>query len=315
MRPMRATAVRTRNLTKRYGERAAVDGLDMTLPSGAITGFVGPNGAGKTTTIRMLLGLIRPTEGDGEVLGRPLVEAAEYLPQVGAMIEGPAFYPTLTGRRNLEVLARLGGIGPAKIDEVLELVDLSDRADDPYRSYSLGMKQRLGIAAALLPDPALLILDEPTNGLDPAGIRDTRALLRRLSDGGMTVVVSSHLLSEIQQMSDHLVMIQRGALVFEGGVEELIDRQPTEVVARPEFPDDVPALVLLCERAGYRVEARDGSVRVTAPTSWSPELNRRAMAAQITLASLSIEQVSLEEAFLAITEPTNGLRTAREVRS
>ncbi len=295
------TAVRTQGLTKRYGERLAVDGLDMVLPAGAITGFVGPNGSGKTTTIRMLLGLIRPTAGDGEVLGRPLAEAADYLAEVGAMIEGPAFYPTLSGRRNLEVLAQLAGIDRRRIDEVLELVDLDDRAADLYRSYSLGMKQRLGIAAAMLPTPKLLILDEPTNGLDPAGIREMRELLRRLSDEGATVFVSSHLLSEIQQMSDHLVMIQTGRLVFEGAVEELLDRQPSELVARPEFPDDLPTLVTLCERAGYRAEIRNGTIRVTAPSDWAPELNRRSMAAQVTLASLGVEQVSLEDAFFAIT--------------
>ena len=217
-----AHAVVTRGLTKRFGKRLAVDGLDLLIPAGSITGFVGQNGAGKTTTIRMLLGLIRPSAGTGTVLGHPLGHAREY-PRVGrALIEGPTFYPTLSGRENLLVLARLGGIVNRRVDEVLERVGLGPRALDPFRTYSLGMRQRLGIGAVLLPKPELLVLDEPTNGLDPHGIAEIRAMLRSFADEGMTVFVSSHLLAEIQQICEHLVVIDAGRLLFQGGVAELL---------------------------------------------------------------------------------------------
>jgi ABC-2 type transport system ATP-binding protein len=207
-------AVTASGLTKRYGGRVAVDRVDFELPAGVVSGFVGPNGAGKTTTIRMLLGLIRPSEGAAKVLGQAISDPTKYLPRVGALIEAPAFYPTLSGRRNLEVLTRLARLNRSRIAEVLELVGLSDRGNDLVRSYSLGMKQRLGVAAALLREPELVILDEPANGLDPAGIREIRLLLRGLADRGITVFVSSHLLAEIQTICDHLVMIDRGRIVF-----------------------------------------------------------------------------------------------------
>jgi len=168
--------VETRGLTKRYGSRTVVDALDMQIPAGVVAGFIGPNGAGKTTTLRMLLGLVRPSGGSGQVFGRPLDTPAGYLPRVGALIESPAFYRELSGERNLAVQAALGGHNMTRVPVVLERVGLADRGGDRYRTYSLGMKQRLGIAGALLGDPRLLILDEPTNGLDPAGIRDMRSL-------------------------------------------------------------------------------------------------------------------------------------------
>jgi len=197
--------VETRGLTKRYGSRTVVDALDMQIPLGVVAGFIGPNGAGKTTTLRMLLGLVRPSAGDGRVFSLPLHSPASYLPRVGALIESPAFYPGLTGQRNLAVQATLGGHPLARVPVVLERVGLADRGGDRYRTYSLGMKQRLGIAGALLGDPSLLILDEPTNGLDPAGIRDMRALVRSLAQDGPTVLISSHLLAEVQQVCDWLV--------------------------------------------------------------------------------------------------------------
>jgi ABC-2 type transport system ATP-binding protein len=297
-------AVRTAALTKRYGGRAVVDGLDLALPAGVVSGFAGPNGAGKTTTLRMLLGLVRPTEGSGEVLGAPISRPAAYLPKVGAMIEGPAFYAALSARRNLAALARLSGQSKRRIDTVLERVGLSDRADDAVRSYSLGMKQRLGIAAALLGDPELLVLDEPTNGLDPAGIRATRALLRRLADEGTTVFVSSHLLDEIQHICDHIVLIKSGRLVFQGCVDELLGTQRHELVARPEDPRSTGALVALCEAAGLAAHVRDDTVHVIAPESCAGELNRRAMACGITLVALGTNQSRLEDAFFRVTERT-----------
>jgi ABC-2 type transport system ATP-binding protein len=295
-------AVRTTALTKRYKQRLAVDGVDIELPVGVVSGFVGPNGAGKTTTIQLLLGLCRPTSGTAEVLGRPISDPASYLGRVGALIEAPSFYPSLSGRRNLEVLARLGRIDSTRIAEVLELVELSDRADDFVRAYSLGMKQRLGVAAALLPNPELCILDEPTNGLDPAGIREMRSVIRGLADRGITVFVSSHLLGEIEAICDHLVMIDSGRIVFQGGVDKLIGAQQSEIVATPEHPADAPALAALCVAAGRpaRVDGRD--VRVHAPQDWAPELNRQAMAAGITLRGLAVVRASLEEAYFAITE-------------
>jgi ABC-2 type transport system ATP-binding protein len=226
-------AVAARRLTKRYGERMAVDRADFELPRGVVSGFVGPNGAGKTTTIQMLLGLVRPTAGSAEVLGSPVGHPPGYLGRVGALIEAPSFYPTLSGRRNLQVLARLGGIARSRIEEVLALVELSDRADDRIHSYSLGMRQRLGVAAALLPEPEFVILDEPTNELDPPGIREMRALLRGLARRGITVFVSSHLLAEIEAICEHLVLITRGRIVFQGAVGELLAVRRAELLATP----------------------------------------------------------------------------------
>jgi ABC-2 type transport system ATP-binding protein len=202
--------ITTRGLGKRYGHRDAVRNLDIAIPRGVVAGFVGPNGAGKTTTIRMLLGLVRPTTGSAQVLGSPISRPREYLPRVGALIESPAFYPSLSGRANLQVLASLGGISKKRISPLLDLVGLAGRDRDRVSQYSLGMKQRLGIAAALLPEPELLILDEPSNGLDPPGIVEMRSLMRRLRDEGTTVFVSSHMLGEVQQVADWLVVLKDG---------------------------------------------------------------------------------------------------------
>ncbi len=209
-KPSAQLAVSTNGLTKRFGDRTVVDRVDLAIPAGSVCGFVGPNGAGKTTTIRMLLGLIRPTAGGGSILGGSLAEPPTYLRKVGALIEAPAFYPQLSGQDNLRALARLGQLNLKTVAPALARAGLTARAGDKYRSYSLGMKQRLGIAAALLPDPELLILDEPTNGLDPAGIVEMRGLIRSFADDGMTVLVSSHLISEIEQICDYVVMIRAG---------------------------------------------------------------------------------------------------------
>jgi ABC-2 type transport system ATP-binding protein len=281
-----------------------------------VCGFVGPNGAGKTTTIQLLLGLISPTSGTAQVLGHPISKPATYLPHVGALIESPSFYPTLSGARNLEVLTRLGGLPRARIAEVLSQVGLSERAGELVRSYSLGMKQRLGVAAALLPTPKLVILDEPTNGLDPAGIREMRALMRGLADRGITVFVSSHLLAEIEAICDHLVMIDSGRIVFQGSMAELLDAQRSELVATPEFERDLDALVKLCVAAGHEARIEGDSVRAVAGDDWSAELNRQAMAAGITLRGLRSTRASLEEAFFAITggEASGGLGSIRDER-
>jgi ABC-2 type transport system ATP-binding protein len=284
----------------------AVAGIDLDVPRAAICGFVGPNGAGKTTTIRMLLGLVRPSAGSGSVLGLPLTHPSQYLDRVGALIEAPAFYPTLSGRANLVTLAHLGGIDRGRVDELLDQVGLLERGGDSYRSYSLGMKQRLGIAAALLPKPELLILDEPANGLDPAGILEVRRLLRRLADDGLTIFVSSHLLAEIEHICDHLVMIQAGKLLFQGHVSELLAAQAGQLVARPERADQLEALATLVRDTGRTVTIDGDSVSVVADGSWAAELNRLAMGAGITLVHLSEHRASLEEAFFQMVGTETG---------
>lgn len=219
-----AWAIETQSLHKRFGKRTAVDGLTISVPTGTITGFIGPNGAGKTTTIRLLLGLVRPDAGSATILGHPLTNVLGYLPRVGALIEAPAFYPSLSARTNLDVLARLGGYSSSRVREVLDLVELSERARDRVSGYSLGMKQRLGVAVALLPDPDLLILDEPANGLDPLGIIATRNLLRRLREQGKTIFLSSHLLGELEQVADWLVMLHQGKALYNGPAHAFLDQ-------------------------------------------------------------------------------------------
>jgi ABC-2 type transport system ATP-binding protein len=296
-------AVEVEALTKLYGPRPALNGLSFALPLGSLCGLAGPNGAGKTTALRVLLGMVRPTGGAAKVLGHSIAHPERYLARVGALIEGPGFHPALTGRRNLQVLARLGGVAGSVVDSVLDQVGLAGRAGDRYGSYSLGMKQRLGIAAALLRRPELLVLDEPMNGLDPAGMREIRALLRELVVSGVTVLVSSHLLTELEQICDHLVVIRAGQLVFEGSVDELLGaaRQPA-LVARAEVVFDTPRLVELCAAAGYPASVADGCVHICAPAAWAGELNRRAMRDGITLVRLGTTQRGLEDAFLDLTE-------------
>jgi ABC-2 type transport system ATP-binding protein len=295
-------AVTTTGLTKRYGHRAVVDSIDLEIPRGIISGFVGPNGAGKTTTLRMLLGLVRPSAGTGEVLGHSIAHPARYLSRVGSLIEAPAFYPGLSGRRNLEILAALGRHDMHRVDILLGQVGLGDRGGDRFKNYSLGMKQRLGIAAALLPSPDLLVLDEPTNGLDPAGIREVRGLLRELADDGLTVLVSSHLLGEIQTICDHLVVIDNGKLRFQGSIDGLLSAQTAEVVAVPEHAGDLQRLAEICTQAGHTARIDADAVHAPAPETWAPELNRLAMQQGITLAALAVNRGTLEDAFFAMTD-------------
>jgi ABC-2 type transport system ATP-binding protein len=294
-------AIQTAGLTKTYGARRAVDAADLAIPAGMITGFVGPNGAGKTTTLRMLLGLIRPTAGTGTVLDGTITHPEQYMDRVGALIEGPAFHPQLSGRRNLEALAVLGGIPQRRVAEVLEMVELTDRSGDLYRAYSLGMKQRLGVAAALLPNPELLVLDEPVNGLDPAGIIETRALLRRLREQGITVFVSSHLLTELEQVADWIVLIQDGRIRFQGAMGELLASSRTSLVLVPENLDDLDSLATIARNAGHAVELDGRSVRVADGQNAAAEMNRVAMRAGITLVQIAVERSSLEDTFLAMT--------------
>lgn len=218
----------------RGANTVAVDGLDLHVEAGGVFGFLGPNGSGKTTTIRCLLGLVTPSQGSCRMFGKDCAsELSEVIGAVGSIVESPALFPSFSARRNLELLAGMDGIPASRIDEVLETVDLSERSRDLVKHYSLGMRQRLAIAAALLKDPQLLILDEPANGLDPAGIREVRSLLRRLGSEGRTVFVSSHILSEVQQTCDRVAILSRGRCVASGSVNEVIARgRPTSLLVR-----------------------------------------------------------------------------------
>jgi ABC-2 type transport system ATP-binding protein len=299
-------AVSVDNLTKRFGSRTAVDRLTLEIPTGVVAGFIGPNGAGKTTTMAMLLGLIAPTAGGGTVLGEPLGEPAAYLGRVGALIESPALWPSLTGTQNLEVVAALGGHEPDGIAGILDLVRLRDRADDRFGEYSLGMKQRLGIAAALLGDPQLLILDEPTNGLDPAGINEMRQLIASVARDDRTVLVSSHILAELEQVCDWLVVIDHGSLVYEGPADGFLDQAETVVLIAPESDADLDRLGLLVRAEGYDVVSDSTALLVpvgaAVPRAIAAALNRLAMDHGIVLAELHLRRPTLESHYLATVE-------------
>jgi ABC-2 type transport system ATP-binding protein len=302
-RPPGQLAVSTAGLTKRFGNRTVVDDVALAIPSGSVCGFVGPNGAGKTTTIRMLLGLVRPTAGSGTILGGSLAEPASYLHKVGALIESPAFYPQLSGRDNLKARARLGRLPLTAVDPALERSGLIARAGDKYRSYSLGMKQRLGIAAAMLAGPELLILDEPANGLDPGGIVEMRGLIRSFTEDGITVLVSSHLISEIEQICDYVVMIRAGRLVHQGSVGELRAAQQPDFLIAPEHDTDLGRLVELLKRTECTVtpSPAGASVLVETHSLGAADLNRLAAGGGITLRQLTERTRSLERAFFALT--------------
>ncbi|MGF7238076.1 MAG: ATP-binding cassette domain-containing protein [Frankia sp.] len=310
-RPDPPPAVDVTGLTKRYGRRTVLDGLHLRIPDGAVCGFVGPNGAGKTTTLRILLGLVRPSAGDGTVLGEPLNAPRRYLPRVGALIESPAFYPSLSGERNLAALAVLGGHDPALVPATLARVGLAERGDDQYRRYSLGMKQRLGIGAALLGDPDLLILDEPTNGLDPSGIRQMRDLLRSLAHAdGPTVLVSSHLLAEMEQICDWLVVVERGRLAYSGPADGLMGNAAPTFLLRAERPDHLPLLGRLATDLGASVEADGARLRLRVADDVQAEdartlvgeLNREAHRLGITLVEIAPVRASLEERYSGLVE-------------
>jgi ABC-type multidrug transport system ATPase subunit len=291
--------IETRDLSKRYGERIlAVDRLVMRVRRGEVYGFLGPNGAGKTTTLRMLVGLIRPTSGSAFVLGAA-PGSPESLVRVGALIETPTFYPFLSGRDNLRVLARHAGTPEARIELVLEEVDLATRASDRFGTYSLGMKQRLGIAAALLKDPELLILDEPTNGMDPAGMAEMRSFIRDLGRERRTVLLSSHLMTEVEQICDRVGVISQGQLVGEGTVDELRGRESLWVRAEPPAEAE---RVLGTLQAVEQVARIDGGLRIAADPAAAPAINRALVEAGISVAELRPERASLEKVFLALTQ-------------
>ena len=304
--PTRPAAVTVHGLTKRYGSRAAVDDLTLEIPAGVVAGFIGPNGAGKTTTMGMLLGLLTPTSGSGTVLGHPLDDPGSYLGRVGALVEGPALWPALTGEENLKVLATLGGYDRGRIPQVLDLVGLGARAGDRFGEYSLGMKQRLGIAAALLGDPELLVLDEPANGLDPVGINEMRRLIGEIGDGRRTVLVSSHILSELEQVCDWLVVIDRGALVYAGPATGFLSQGAPVVAAAPHEARDLDRLARLVRAEGLDLDPDGGTLLVHVggrdPAALAASLNRAAMDEGIVLAELHIRRPTLESHYLATVE-------------
>jgi ABC-2 type transport system ATP-binding protein len=291
--------VETRGLTKRYGERiVAVDRLALRIRRGEVYGFLGPNGAGKTTTLRMLLGLVRPTSGDAMVLGAE-PGSPEALARTGALVETPTFYPFLSGRDNLRVLALHAGVPEARIGPALEAVELSARGGDRFQAYSLGMKQRLGIAAALIKDPDFLILDEPTNGMDPAGMAEMRTFIRSLGRGKRTVLLSSHLMTEVEQVCDRVGVISRGRLVSEGTVDELRGRESLWVRAEPL--EDAERVVRAL-RGIDEVARVDGGLRVAADSTAAPAIARALVEAGVALGELRPDRASLEKVFLELTD-------------
>ena len=301
------TALAVRGLRKRYGAIDAVDGLDLAVHRGELYGVLGPNGAGKTTTIRMALGLIMPTAGEVEVLGERVAPGAPPpLERVGALVEEPAFWRFLSGRRNLEYLARAGGSGVdtrarlGRVDDVLARVGLTEAADKKVKAYSQGMRQRLGIALALLGRPELLMLDEPTNGLDPTGMREVRGLLRELANGGTTVFVSSHLLSEVEAVCDRVGVMARGRLVAEGDPGTLRGAAERH---RVEVDDPERAMRILRTMTGITAELVAGGVRVRAVDGATPaDVNDALVRAGVRVSALVPERDTLEDVFFTLVE-------------
>jgi len=297
-----APPVEVRGLVKRYGDLVAVAGVDLTVLPGDVFGYLGPNGAGKTTSLRMMLGLIRPSEGSVRLFGRDPQAGVAALDGVAGFVEAPRFYPYLTGRRNLDLCAALDGDGAAgRVDEVLDVVELSDRAKDRVGGYSHGMRQRLGIAAALLRDPKLLLLDEPATGLDPAGMRDMRALIRRLADEGMTVVLSSHLLAEVEELCNRVAIVRSGSIVYEGHISEL--KRTAASAWRLRTTDDVRALeVCRAQRGIAEPRIESGEIHFTADEEAVPELSVAGVAAGTRIRALAPQTVTLEDLFFSLTE-------------
>lgn len=295
-----SAVLEVRGLTKRYGSFAAANDVSFRVYRGDVFGFLGPNGAGKSTTIGMLLGLIKPTAGEISLFGLPPSRHSEGLANVGGIIEAPAFYPYLSGRDNLRALAHLRpGTTRQRIDEVLDLVGLGEAATKKFGKYSLGMKQRLGIAWTLLHDPDLLILDEPTNGLDPAGMLEVRHLILSLAEQGKTIFVSSHLLHEIEQVCDRVAVIRRGEVIIEGDVDELLSQTERLIIRTPQLRD---AAALLRGLPGVRdIEAADDLLRVDAPEVRPATLNAELVRAGIEVDELRRERATLESTFLEVT--------------
>jgi ABC-2 type transport system ATP-binding protein len=297
-----APPLEARGLVKRYGELIAVDHVDLTVERGDVFGYLGPNGAGKTTSLRMLLGLIRPTEGSSRLFGRdPQVDGARALDGVAGFVEGPRFYPYLPARKNLRLLADLdGGASASRIDEVLELVELTDRAKDRVGGYSHGMRQRLGIAASLLRDPQLLLLDEPATGLDPAGMRDMRELVKRLASEGITILLSSHILAEVEELCNRVAIIRKGRIIYEGRLDALLESAGGEY--RLVTADQERARALLLAHGIDAVELVQGELRFRAEAPDVESLTIALGKAGVGISSLVPHAATLEELFLGMTE-------------
>ena len=285
-------------LTKHYGKTiTAVDALDLEVHRGEVFGFLGPNGAGKTTTLRMLLGLIRPSSGSAQVVGHPPGEPAG-LARIGSLVESPAFYPYLSGRQNLKVVADYAGLPHTRVDAALDEVELLSRAKDRFATYSMGMKQRLAVAAALIKEPELMILDEPTNGLDPQGVVEMRNLIRRLGTGSRTVLLSSHLLNEVEQTCDRVAIIRKGKLVVQGRVDELRGQATLIIKATPADAARRSLVQMLGQAA---VAGVDGTLRLSVSPDRAADINAALVSAGIRVSELRPAERTLEEVFLSLT--------------
>ena len=315
---MSTAPIEARGLVKRYGELVAVDHVDLTVEAGDVYGYLGPNGAGKTTSLRMLLGLIRPDAGTARLFGRdPLVEGVRALDGVAGFVEAPRFYPYLSGRRNLELVAALDGDGAAgRIGAALDTVDLADRARDRVGGYSHGMRQRLGIAGALLRAPRLLLLDEPTTGLDPAGMRDMRALIRRLAADGITVLLSSHLMGEVEELCDRVAIVRAGQVVHEGALDALMAGAAGRYELRTT-DDDRALAIARHERGIDRLEAGEHGLGFSGDADAAARLSIALGEAGVGLHLLAPRAATLEELFFRMTEgePEAPVLPARETRT
>jgi ABC-2 type transport system ATP-binding protein len=300
--PIGPLPVEARGLVKRYGDIVAVDHVDLSVERGDVFGYLGPNGAGKTTSLRMLLGLIRPTAGAARLFGRdPIVDGARALDGVAGFVEGPRFYPYLSGRRNLRLLGDLdGGVPAARIDEVLDVVELRDRAKDRVGGYSHGMRQRLGIAGALLRDPKLLLLDEPATGLDPGGMRDMRELIKRLAADGITILLSSHILAEVEELCNRVAIIRTGRIIYEGRLDELLESAGGGYLLRASDPERARAVLLAHGIDGVQLVERE--LRFQADAAAVEAATVALGKAGIGISLLAPHTATLEELFLGMTE-------------
>ncbi len=292
------------NLTKKFGDFTAVNDLSLKVGQGEVMGFLGPNGAGKSTTVGMVLGLIAPTDGTVSIMGTELDGNQHIVPEnVGAIIENPAFYPYMSGRDNLIAHAKMiGGVSNSRVDDMLKLVNLFERAGDKFKSYSLGMKQRLGIASTLLTDPALVILDEPTNGLDPAGQREIREIIPRLAADGHGVLLASHMLHEVEQVSDRVAIVRRGELITESSVDDLLKRGGYVDVR--VAPDQFEAAMAIMQRVPgvEQVTVSGDKLTAVAEPELGMEINRALVGEGIYAGEISPKRSSLESLFLELTE-------------
>ena len=294
----------TNSLTKQFGPLTAVDDLNIKLQQGEVLGFLGPNGSGKSTTVGMILGLVRPSRGTVRIAGKINQEHPEIVSQTtGAIIENPAFYPYMSGRDNLRALAiAAGNVPDQRIEDLLKLVNMSERAGSKYKTYSLGMKQRLGIAATLVTDPAIVILDEPTNGLDPAGQREIRGIIPRLAEEGHAVLLASHMLHEVEQVSDRVAIIRRGKMLREGRVGDLLAQGEYIEVGVDAAEIDRARDVLARMPWVEKVDVRDGTLHVAAPADAGSAINRTLVESGVFASRIAAQRNTLEELFLELTE-------------